>query len=148
MGVARQTVWIDAPPERVWAVLVDANRLPEWNADVNAVEDVTGPLDRAGASYTQVFTAGGREVRGRFEIVEADEARSREMRASLPMMARATGRDTLVPRDGGTDLTVELEFELKGGRIARLGEPMLAKRMEQALSRGGAALKELVERGG
>jgi uncharacterized protein YndB with AHSA1/START domain len=148
MGLARQTVRIDASPERVWAVLVDADRLPEWNPDVTAVEDVSGPLDRAGASYTQVFTAGGKEVRGRFEIVSAEPFRSREMKASLPMMSRAVGRDTLTPVDGGTELTVELEFELKGGRIARMGEPMLARRLEQALGRSGQELKRLVEADG
>ena len=58
MGVARQTVRIDASPERVWDVLIDVERLPEWNVEVIAVEDATGPLDRAGAAYTQVFTAG------------------------------------------------------------------------------------------
>jgi uncharacterized protein YndB with AHSA1/START domain len=147
MGTARQTIRIDVPTERVWEVLVDAERLPEWNAEVVAVEDVTGPLDRPGASYTQVFTAGGREVRGRFEIVAVEQFRSREMRASLPMMSRAVGRDTLVPAGEGTELTVELEFELKGGRVARMGEPLLTRRMEQALARSGEALKRLLESG-
>jgi len=148
VGLARQTILIEASPERVWAMLVDAQRLPEWNADVVAVEDVTGPLDRAGAGYTQVFTAGGREVRGRFEILSAERFRSREMRATLPMMSSAVGRDTLEPVGDATQLTVELEFELKGGRVARMGEPLLAKRLEAALAKSGAALKQLLESDG
>jgi len=148
MGLARQTILIEATPERVWEVLVDAERLPAWNAEVVAVENVTGPLDHAGAGYTQVFTAGGREVRGRFEIVAAEPFRSREMRASLPMMTRAIGRDTLEPVGEATQLTVELEFELKGGRVARMGEPLLAKRLETALAKSGAALKDLLESDG
>lgn len=148
MGVVRQSVQIDAPPERVWEVLVDAERLPEWNEELVAVEDANGPLDHPGASYTQVFRAGGRDVRGRFEVVAAQPLRAREMRASLPMMSRAVGRDTLEPRDGGTLLTVELEFELKGGALARLGEPLLVARMEKAFARNGENLRRLVESGG
>ena len=78
-------------------------------------------------------------------VVSVEPCRSRELRASLPMMSRAIGRDTLEPCEGGTELTVELEFELRGGRLARLGEPLLARRLEQVLAQSGQTLKRLVE---
>ncbi len=40
-GVA---IHIDAPPERVWAVLTDAERYPEWNSTVKSVQ---GRIDAA-----------------------------------------------------------------------------------------------------
>ena len=50
MGYIQKAVRINAPPQRVWAVLCDATRLPEWNDDLVAVKDVRGPLGPAQAT--------------------------------------------------------------------------------------------------
>jgi uncharacterized membrane protein len=47
------TVEIDAPPDRVWATLIDVERWPEWTASVTKVERLgAGPL--APAAKTRV----------------------------------------------------------------------------------------------
>ncbi len=42
--VASRSAVFDAPPDRVWAVLVDAERAPEWRTGLKAVE-ILPPLD-------------------------------------------------------------------------------------------------------
>ena len=54
MGHVHHEYHIDAPPQAVWALGRDPNRMPEWNTTTVSVKDVTGPLDRPGATYTTV----------------------------------------------------------------------------------------------
>jgi uncharacterized protein YndB with AHSA1/START domain len=42
---------VPIPPEDAWALWTDAGRYPQWQGGVRAVRDVTGPIDRAGATY-------------------------------------------------------------------------------------------------
>ena len=147
MGHVRKVVLIDAPPEGVWDVLRDADRLPEWNEELVAVKDVSGPLDHPGAGYTQVMSFAGRRVEGRFEVTAAEYLKGREIEATPPLMRYARGRDRLEPREGGTEVTVELDYELKGGAFGRLLDAVFLRRMmERTFERNGHNLKRLIER--
>jgi uncharacterized protein YndB with AHSA1/START domain len=44
-----------APPERVFALWMDLDRMTEWVGGVTRVTDVTGPIDAAGTRYTVHF---------------------------------------------------------------------------------------------
>ena len=46
---------IAAPPERVFALWMDLDRMAEWVGGVTRVTDVTGPIDVAGTRYTVRF---------------------------------------------------------------------------------------------
>jgi ribosome-associated toxin RatA of RatAB toxin-antitoxin module len=49
MKIFQTTVRIDAPPQRVWDVLVDVARWPEWTASVTEVKLVQGERLQTGA---------------------------------------------------------------------------------------------------
>jgi uncharacterized protein YndB with AHSA1/START domain len=49
------SVHVAAPPEQVFDLWTDLDRLGEWTGGVTKVTDVTGPLDRVGTRYTVWF---------------------------------------------------------------------------------------------
>ena len=146
MGVIRKVVHIAAPPEAVWEVLCDGARLPVWNEELAAVKEIDGPLDHAGAGYTQVMRFGRWRAEGRLTVVSAEYARGREVMSVSPFTKYVRGRDRLDPRGGGTDLTVEIEYALRGGVFGKLLDALLVHRMmSRTFARNGANLKRMIE---
>ena len=55
MGTHRLSVHVAAPPERVFDLWTNLDRMKEWVGGVTKVTDVTGPVARAGTRYTVWF---------------------------------------------------------------------------------------------
>ena len=49
------TAFAAAPPERVFALWIDLDRMKEWVGGVTKVTDLTGPVDQAGTRYVVWF---------------------------------------------------------------------------------------------
>lgn len=49
------SLFIAAPPARVFDTFMNLERMPEWVRGVTAVTDVTGPVDQPGTRYTVHF---------------------------------------------------------------------------------------------
>ena len=68
MAEHRITIDIAAPPEQVFAVFMDLDRMTEWVGGVTRVTDLSGPIDVAGTRYTVWFGP----MKSPTEIVEVD----------------------------------------------------------------------------
>jgi len=55
MAEHRISIDIAAPPDRVFALWMNLDRMTEWVGGVTRVTDVTGPIDVAGTRYTVWF---------------------------------------------------------------------------------------------
>jgi ribosome-associated toxin RatA of RatAB toxin-antitoxin module len=113
---ATEHATIEAPPDRIFAVLVDFERYPEWARDVKeAIVDQRDPEGRAtqvtfrvGAMgrttrYTLAYDYGRAPGELRWQLVEGD------------IMRRLDGRYSLSPGDDDgdtTDVTYQLTVEL------------------------------------
>lgn len=114
-----------APPERVWDVIADPHRLPEWWPRVQRVEEV------AKRSWTAVLVApkGGRALRADYTLVASDHPRRRRWRhevAESPFERVLRSSETevaLAPVDGGTAVALSEELALRG--FSRLGVPQV-----------------------
>jgi uncharacterized protein YndB with AHSA1/START domain len=93
---------IDAPPERVFALWTDLERMHEWVEGVTRVTDVTGPVDRAGTRYTVWF--------GRFasptEVLIAERPRRFRTRFGNAIL-KGENEVRLEPSGAGTRLVQE-----------------------------------------
>ena len=100
MGVYRFSITIAAPADAVFALWTDLDRMGEWVGGVTGVADVTGPVDRAGTSYTVEF---GR-MRSPTTVLEADRPRHFRTRFGNPIL-KGESDVTFEPDGDGTLLT-------------------------------------------
>jgi uncharacterized membrane protein len=100
-------VEIQARPERVWAVLVDVERWPEWTVSVSSVQRVDqGPL-RVG-SRTKVVQPKLRPAQ--WVVTELDEKAGNFTWANRSPGIQVVGGHRLEPHGNWTRATLSLEF--------------------------------------
>ena len=102
MSVYRFSTEIQAPPDRVFALWTDLDRMSEWVGGVTGVTDVSGPVDQAGTTYTVRF---GR-MRSPTTVLEADRPRHFKTRFGN-LLLKGESDVTFEPAGGGTRLTQE-----------------------------------------
>ncbi len=102
-------VVIDAPPERVWAVLTDLAAYPAWNPFIVRAEGVMEPGRRLTLTMQPV---GGRATTLRPRLVEVDAPRQLRWhgRVAMPGLMDAEHTFTLEPRGIGTRLIHQEDF--------------------------------------
>jgi len=102
VGVYRFSIAIDAPPDAVFALWTDLDRMGEWVGGVTGVANITGPVDHAGTTYTVLF---GR-MRSPTTVLAAD--RPRHFRTKFGNLILKGESDVTFDADGdGTLLTQE-----------------------------------------
>lgn len=131
MASVRHQFHVDAPAERLWQVATDANRLPEWQTSVVEVKDVTASLSQVGARYKSVNRLAGRPIEGVWEVTRAEPNRVLELRGTAPGGGLAVNRATFTPSVGGTDVTVEFDYELPGGFLGQFANRLFVERAVQ-----------------
>jgi uncharacterized membrane protein len=119
---------VDAPPDKAFALAIDAKRIPEWNASVIETRDITGSLDRVGASYVSVLKLGGRRLEGRWEVSKVEKPRLLDFAGTAPGGGRATAINRFEPSGAGTDVTIEVDYELPGGFVGGMADKLFIER--------------------
>lgn len=133
--ILKDSVWINAPPERVWGYLEDPKRMKLWNPKVKAVASVSWGQRCKGFRYRVTYVMGGKENELSAEI--------EEYQPPAKLVIRHTG-DRMPPGDyaeecydlsrehGGTALTqtirlpnsgINLFFRLMIAFVSRFGAP-------------------------
>jgi uncharacterized protein YndB with AHSA1/START domain len=125
------SIFIAAPPERVFALWIDLDRMPEWVGGISRVTNVSGPVDHAGTTYTVWF---GR-MASRTEVLDVERPHSIRTRFGNRLL-RGISEATFEPHDGGTHLTQRLETQ---GFLAALLAHIFARGSYKGSFRGELA---------
>ena len=145
MQFFRTSVRIAASPERVWDMVTRAERMPEWQANIVEITQITGRLDRVGASYTVVaHIPPGLRTEERWEVTEVDPLRLLAAAGGAPFGGAMRARNTLVGLEGGeswTEFTTEMEYDLPGGIVGKITDRIL----QHAVNASNQKLKAIVE---
>ena len=145
MTELRETIEIAAPPEDVWAVLTDLDRLGEWVDEHRGFPD-GAPADlHQGVTYSQTLQAAGQDVDIEWTVVEFDEPRVLAFDGSGPATSSATLRYELEADGDRTRMAYATTFDLPGGPLGSLAAKAAAPDEDDAVATL-ERLKELVER--
>ena len=142
MEKIRKYAFIEALPTKIFGYLTEAAHLTEvWPSLVEVSKVETKP-DGA-HSFDWTYKMAGLKFHGHAETVEVQRDRLRLVRntSGIP----STFRWTFEPRDNGTDLALEVEYEMPGKLLGRLAAPFLRRVNERDADTLIHNLKERME---
>ena len=111
MAKVSNSIYIDAPPALVWAMMNNLDRKTEYVHFVKKVFDISGGEVGKGTSYQERAQFGPRTSVSKWTFTEF-EAPSRQVQRSESKEMRASFTGNLVPESDGTRLEVEMEVIL------------------------------------
>lgn len=126
-----------ADPDKVWQVVTDLPRTPEWNGmHQGFVGDVPAAVAE-GTTYKQKVKLMGMPAEMAWRVVTADAPGHLEMAGDGPMGVKARNRFVIVPEGGGSQITYEMEFAgpALNGPMAAMLEKQAGPAAKQALDR-------------
>ena len=141
----RATVHIEAPPEKVYALISDVTRMGEWSPETHKaewIEGATGP--QAGARFKGSNKVGIFRWSTRPTVKVADPGKEFTFETGTPGREDTRWSYKLTAKDGGTDLTEAFEALRYPGIIKVIQPPKrrtakLQRDIEQTLQRIKAA---------
>lgn len=119
---------IQAPPEEVFAFLVDVDNATKVFTTVKRTEKLGNKAVDVGTRYLQVRQVAGNEYSGEYEVLEIDPPRLYVV-SSLDEGIRATYRYQLEPVGGST--LIRLECDVKGEGLSSLLAWLVARAMQR-----------------
>lgn len=122
------SIHVDAPPEQVFALWTNLQRMGEWVGGVTGVSDISGPVDRAGTTYVVHFGP----VKSPTVVLEADPPRRFATRFGNWLL-RGRSSATFEPDGSGTRLTQEFETV---GRISAISSWVFSRGSYEGSFRG------------
>ena len=105
MEIAR-SIDITASPDRVWAVMADVTRWPEWTASVTSVELLDGDVLRVGG---RALVNQPKLPPARFVVTSLDPGRGFVWRTGS-FVVRATARHEIEATSTGSRVTLAVHF--------------------------------------
>ena len=115
MGHISRTIHVEATPEQVFDLITNPERLREWQVPASEVKDITGTPGAVGLGWTTASTFAGRKMENHMRVTAAERPRSFEVKGTGS--GNATLRGRFEPAAGGTDVTIEGEYDLPLGFI-------------------------------
>ena len=116
MATTRMT--IDAPPERVFAVLADPKSYADWVVGSDSIRDSDPTWPEPGSRFHHRVGVGPITVRDHTEVLEADPPRELVLHARARPLGTAKVTLLLEAEGNGTRVTME---EVAGDLVSKLG---------------------------
>jgi ligand-binding SRPBCC domain-containing protein len=146
MTVLENSICIDAPPEKVWAVLASLDILERYDPGVKKSQVISQERQGPGAARRCDLVPGG-WFKEKIVAFEPHRAISFELfECTLPV--RRLKHDYTLTKEGrGTRVLQRMEYELKLGLLGRLMDALMVRRKWEAGVKGFfAGLKQYVEK--
>jgi uncharacterized protein YndB with AHSA1/START domain len=147
MSEVRASIDIDAPPERVYDVMLDADRLHEWVTIHRKVNRVDEGEPRMGFKMDQTLSLRHANFKVHWTLTEADRPHAATWEGHGPAGSYARTSYRLKDLDGGrTRFEYENEFKAPGGLLGAAASRVIVGGVpEREANRSLQNLKALLE---
>jgi carbon monoxide dehydrogenase subunit G len=140
-----RTIELGAPPEKVYELVMDPDRLEDWVTIHHHLEDAPSGQLKRGSKLTQCLKLAGRKFNVRWTVVENDPCERVVWEGKGPIASHARVIYEFEPNADGTRFSYTNEYGLPGGALGRLAgrtvKRVTAKELDGSLQR----LKSIVE---
>jgi carbon monoxide dehydrogenase subunit G len=146
MKVERR-IRIDAPPERVYDVVMDPQRLEDWVTIHHHLEDAPPGALKKGSKLTQCLKLAGRKFNVRWTVVENEPCDRVVWEGRGPVGSRAKVVYEFGDSSNGqfTDFQYTNEYDLPGGVLGRVAGRGVARVTQKELDHTLQKLKAITE---
>jgi carbon monoxide dehydrogenase subunit G len=150
MSKVTASIEIDAPPEKVWAVVMDPKRLGDWVTIHRKVGKVSDEPLRGGSTLEQTLCLRGANFKVKWKVDEAREGEFAVWEGKGPARSRAHTTYRLSANgNGGTRFDYENEFKAPLGPVgAAASRALIGGVPQREANRTLEQLKQVVEGGG
>jgi uncharacterized membrane protein len=146
MAKLRETVDIDAPAVRVWAVVQeDVKNVPKWSSQVSKVEQLDRNPPGKGTRYRYHLDLPG-GIKETFEVEQTTFVKPKRCAGKFirgPL--KGTWSYTYSETKGGTHVLYEMDYELAG--LLRFAGGLFAGKYAEGIRSNMVALKKYIESG-
>jgi carbon monoxide dehydrogenase subunit G len=147
VSVVESTIAIAAPPERVWAVVMDPRRYGDWVTIHRELRSLSDDPPREGTTMEQTLHVLGADLRVRWLLVECREPHYARWEGHGPARSNAHIEYRLTATEAGTRFDYQNEFRPPLGAVGALASRTVMGHVPQReADRSLAALRELIER--
>jgi uncharacterized protein YndB with AHSA1/START domain len=149
MSTVTATIDIDAPPEKVWDIVMDPKRLGEWVSIHRKLGNAPdGRLER-GSHLQQTLCLRGVNFKVDWEVAQLQDGKCTEWEGKGPARSKARTKYVLSDNgDGGTRFDYENEFKAPMGPLGAVASKAIVGGLpEREAHKSLEALKKLVEKG-
>jgi uncharacterized membrane protein len=146
MKVDRE-IRIDAPPKRVYEVVMDPGRLEDWVTIHHHLEDTPPGQLKQGSKLTQCLKLAGRRFKVHWTVVENDPCRRVVWEGKGPVGSHARVAYEFGDSSGDncTDFHYTNEYDLPGGPLGRIAGRGVARVTQKELEGSLQKLKRILE---
>ena len=142
MSEVTTSIDIDAPPEAVWDIVMDAERLEEWVTIHRRLEDFTD------STMEQVLCIRGVSFHVKWELAASDRPHRACWKGKGPARSKAETEYNLEAVDGGTRFEYRNEFKAPLGPLgAAASKALVGGVPEREANASLQKLKDLIENG-
>ena len=141
MATVKESIVINAPPDRVFAYVTEPATLPEWLVKMVEVRNVVGTGE--GQQYEWTYKYVGLLLRGQSVVVQ-HVPNALSVTQSIGTIG-STWTFNIEPHEEGTSLTIEVEYRVPIPVLGKIAEHLVVRRDARNLEMSLANVKEMLE---
>ncbi|MGH9360941.1 MAG: SRPBCC family protein [Thermoanaerobaculia bacterium] len=120
---------VDAAPPEAFAFVADRGHAPEWVPNLTRVWDLEPREPQVGQRWKWEYELLGMSFEGEGEMTELEPGRRCRFRTKG--LLASTWTYTVEPADGGSEVTVAVDYELPDTLWGRIGDRVAFARMNE-----------------